>query len=163
MVEEINITIEGNRDKIAGIEETSDKVIVNYIQSGQMRPIEIPREYVNYVRDVINGMELGERYSSKYVYNKCIIQYKIKSKIIEDRLPILKEVLEKNGLNEMKIENIFNDLEKNEEFTLSSFEEIIGQRQVNTSEYFRFYGCIRYWTEKGIIFYNSKGSIMRLG
>jgi len=161
-MEEIKITIDGNRDKVGEITETSDQVIINYIVGDQTRQIIIPREYVDYVKDVISGMELGERYSSKYVYNKCILQFKIKSKIIEDRLPILKEVLEKNGLNEIKIKNILNDLEKNEEFTLSTFEEILGIRGPN-SEYFKFYGCIRYWTEKGVIFYNSKGSIMRLG
>ena len=163
MQEEISINIDGHRDKVGEITETSDQVIINYIVGDQTRQIVIPREYIDYVKDVIDGMELGERYSSKYVYNKCILQFKIKSKIIEDRLPILKEVLEKNGLNEMKIKNIFNELEKNDEYTLSTFDEIIGIRDTKTSEYFRFYGCIRYWAEKGIIYYNTKGSIMRIG
>ena len=162
MEEEISITIDGNRDKLGGIEETSDQVIINYIVGDQTRQIIIPREYVDYVKTVIDGMELGERYTSKFIYNRCIKHFKIKSKIIEDRLPILKEVLIKNGLNEIKIKNIFNELEKDDEYTLSTFEEILGIRGPN-SEYFRFYGCIRYWTEKNVIFYNSKGSIMRIG
>jgi len=163
MQEEINITIDGKRDRVGEIIETSNQVLINYIVGDQTRQIIIPREYVDYVKTVIDGMELGERYSSKYIYNKCIFQFKIKSKIIEDRLPILKEVLIKNGLNELKIKNIFEEFEKNDEFSLMQFEEMIGTRDTKTSDYFKFYGCIRYWVEKGVIFYNSKGSIMRIG
>ena len=162
-MEELTINIDGERDKIDSIDDaTEDCVILNYKSKDQIRPITIKREIIDFVRSVIDQMEVGVYHHSKFVYNKYIRHFKIKSQIIQNSLPILKKVLQEHNIQKLAIENIFNELDKNEEYSLMNFEEMIGIRDLKNSHYFRCYGAIRYLKERQIIEYTSKGGIYRL-
>lgn len=161
-MEEIDITIGTGRDKIESIDEMGDTVILNYQASGQTRPITIPRMIINYVKEVIDEMEVGELYKSTYVYNKCIAKFNIKSNILLERMNIIKSILNEHNLEPFTIRNILNELEEHPLFLKMTFKELIGTREMKTSWYFKIYGAIRYWAEKGVIHYNQRGSIVRV-
>lgn len=157
-----DITVKGERDKIAGIDETNpDIVIVRYKSGDQIRPIEIPREYINYVKELIDQMQPGERYGSKFVYNRCIKHFDIKSEIIKKRLCFISEKLSEHGIAQNRVQTIIDELASDNDFMLMEFEELIGTRDIRTSDYFKIYGCIRYWAKKEAIDYNQRGSIWK--
>ena len=163
MGEELTINIDGERDKIDSIDESQeDSIILNYKSKDQIRPIIVPKEVIRFVRSVIDGMEVGVYYHSKYIYNKYIDHFKIKSRIIEDRLPILKKVLKNHNISQIAIENIMGDLDRDDKYSRMPFEEMIGLRQIKDSHYFRCYGAIRYLKERQVIEYTSKGGVYRL-
>lgn len=162
MVEEIEIRIGGGKDKISSIEEGEDVVIVSYASRGQTRPIVVPMHIIKFVKEVLDSFPVGEPSTSKVVYHRYIRHYKLKSKIIEERAPILKKVLGGHNLVPMAISNILHELDENDNFSLMTFKEMIGSRDVKTSDYFKIYAAIRYWVAKELISYNSKGTICRL-
>lgn len=159
MSEEIDIQINGSRDKISSIEEYSDSVVVNYCSGDQIRTIIVPKHTIEFVKSVIDQMEVGERYTSIYVYNHYIKHYKIKSKIAAKVLNEVKNALERRGMGSEMVEGVISDVK---DVTLMEFQEFIGSREIKTSHYFRCYAAIRYWSEKGNIQYNQKGSIWRV-
>ncbi len=159
----VKLEIGGGRDKLAGIEEDTDIVVVKYEQSGQERSIEIPIDYLMYVKNLIDGMEPGTRYASKYVYNKCIKHFRIKSQIVEERMKILAKVMLRKGLGRQTADEILEELEQHDDWMLMDFEELIGTRDTKTSDYFKIYGCIRYWYDKGVIDYTKRGGIYKHG
>lgn len=162
MTESINVYIGTGKDKIVGIEEEEDNVIVNYSSNNQVRPIIVPRNIIRWMENLINTLEVGEPYKSLFLYNRYIKDFKIKSKIISDRMDIIKSELFKRRVPELLVNGIMKDLEDNNFFSLMSWEEMIGQRDTKTSDYFKVYGAIRYFTEKGMISYNSRGTILRI-
>lgn len=165
MPEEITININSERDKIKGIDEYPDIVILNYEKNEQIRPIEIPRKYIDYVNEVIEGMEVGRldgKYKSVYIYNKCIHHFKIESNIVKKRMEIISKVLKRRNINEVMINGILDELKMNNEFALMDFAEFIGTRKIENSDYFKIYGAIRYWAEKKKINYNKLGYIVRV-
>jgi len=162
MEEEIDITHgKRGRDKIKGIKETYNKVIVHYEKAGQVRDIEIPIEMVDFVGELIKQMEFGENHHSKYIYNKCIENFGIKSEIVKSKMDKIKSVLVDRKLPQSIVDSVIRELTDDTEFMQMTFEELIGLR-TGESMYFKIYGCIKYFEEKDKINYNKRGYIMRL-
>lgn len=161
MSEEVDVSVGTGRDKIKGIEETPDSVVVNYVQGEQVRPIVVPMEIINFVRDTIDNMEVGERYASKYLYNHYIRHFRIQSEIVRGIIEVFKKALNSRDIDDIIVNGIIDDVLKDDK-SLMTFEEFIGVRKIKDSHYFKVYAAIRYWKEKGKIMYNSKGSIWRV-
>jgi len=163
MVETIDLPEDKRgKDKVIGISECTDRVIIHYERSGQKREIEVPRNYINFVEKLINGMEYGTQYHSKYIFNKGIVEFDIESNIIKSKIGLIQEILKKWNISKNTTEGIIKDLLNNNEFILMSYEEFIGIRKMDKSDYFRFYGAIKYWEAKEKISYNKRGYIMRI-
>lgn len=150
------------RDKVKGFTMSGSDIIVHYEKSGQKWDIVVPHEYINYIKELIDDMEYGMDYKSKFVYNKVIKKFNIKSNIIKERLPVLRRILEERGINQQLVESIMRELYELPEFANIDFVELIGTRKIDDSDYFRVYGALKYWEFKQKISYNLRGTIMRL-
>lgn len=159
---EVVITINGERDKIAGIEESEESIDVIYERSGQTRIISVSQKMVIWMYNAINEYPVGEPIKSTALFNKYIREHKIKSDIVESRLKIIKDILNQNNINSLKIDNIIFALENIDSFILMTFKELIGSRDTENSLYFKLYSTLKYWQQKGEIEYNSKGYVYRL-
>jgi hypothetical protein len=157
----MEIRIDGQRDKVERIEEMSNYVTLIYIKNEQVRPIKIEKEIIDFVYITINKMIVGERYTSKYIYMNYINHFKIKSQIYRRFIESFIKYVDMRNIDFIVIDGIIRDLD-NDEVSLMSFEEFIGTRKTQDSLYFKLWGAIRYWVEKGIIQYNSKGSVWRV-
>lgn len=153
---------EEGRDKILGIEEYNHTIVVNYEKSGQLRKIEVPRDIVDNVKRIINKMEVGEMYTSKYICMKYIKENRIPSKIIESRMGIIEKKMEKNGIQQINRQWTIEDLKQDDDFYLMTYEELIGTRKLKDSLYFQLYGSIKYWVDKEQIIHNRRGGVFRV-
>ncbi|MBW2970797.1 hypothetical protein KY320_01405 [Candidatus Woesearchaeota archaeon] len=162
-MEKINITKGEGRDKIISVSECDNRVVLQYqYESGQKRDLEVPMDYIKYVREVIDEMVFNEKYHSKFVYNKAIRHFNIQSEILANKMEIIEKTMQDWGIVAQTRKGVLNDLRSNSNFVLMDFEEFIGHRSMKDSDYFKIYGAIKYWEHKGKIAYNLRGFIMRL-
>jgi len=161
MREEITISTGRGKDRVSGIEEVEDEVIVSYTSGNQTRQIVVSIDIINFIESVINQMNLNEKYKSKYLYRLYIKNYRIKSEIIKEYEMALTSVLKGRGKSDFLINGILDELDSLG-VTLMSFKEMIGSRKVETSHYFKVYAAIRYFEKKERISYTSAGTIQRL-
>ena len=161
MREEINISTGRGKDRVSGIQEIDDEVIVSYTSGNQTRQIIVSMNIINFVESVINQMNSNEKYKSKYLYRLYIKNYRIKSEIIKEYEMALTSVLKGRDMSDFVINGILDELDSLG-VTLMSFKEMIGSRKVETSHYFKVYASIRYFEKKGRISYSSAGTIQRL-
>lgn len=163
--EQLKIRLDVGRDRVKEIFDEGDTITVIMESKGQSRPITISKSMVMDVQDIINRMEIGESYKSKFVYNRYIQSKRIKSKLLMDRMNILKDVLMGHNLNKEAVDNIINELENNEAFSKLDFKELLGTRGKEGNEastYFKIYASLRYLANCGFIEYKSSGQIVRL-
>lgn len=166
MDEQVRITIGTGRDKIKEIYEEEGDITVVYEQGGQQRNIIVEKSLIRVVMKIIEGMQIGKRYASKFIYNRVITHLNIKSNIIMDRMPILIKTLKEHKLPEVTINNLTDELSNNESYSLMDFREFIGTRDAKggylNSYYFKVYGALKYLQDKNIILHNQRGSVFRL-
>lgn len=157
------LTPKGGRDKIQCIEEYHDKIILIMADNAgtQARPIEVPMTVINFVKREVEKHNVGYPFPSKVIQNKYIKEFKIPSKIIDDRLPVIERVLKIHNMNPLLIENVIYELKEDDYFYLMSWEENIGSRKTG-SIYFQLYAALRYIEEKGMIQYSASGQICRI-
>ena len=161
-MEIVDIPTNKGRDKINSISECHNRIIMHYEKSGRSVDIEVPRVYVDYIKHLIDEMEYGLNYHSKYIYNKCVEKFGIESKVINKRLNLIKQILLKRNIEKQIVESIMNELNDSKEFKRMDFEELIGIRDTKESFYFKIYASIKYWEAKEKISYNKRGYIMRI-
>ena len=150
------------KDKILGISECTDRVILHYEKAGQARDTEIPRAYVDYVKKLIDSMDYGTNFHSKYIYNRCIEKFNIESNIVKQKLNFIEQILKERKLQPSIIDSIMKELQQSKDFMLMDFQELIGTRTIESSEYFKIYGCIKYHEAKNRLSYNKRGYFMRI-
>ena len=161
MEEELELLGGEGKDRIVSMEETTNKVIVVYDANGKIQTYEVPRTYIDYVKQLIDRMEVGERYTSTYIYNRFIDDFHQQSSIMKDRLPFIEAELIRHGLGDFIIKSIIESITKNKNIMRMEYKEFIGTRKAD-AKYFLIWIAIRYWKEKELIEYNDKGSIFRL-
>lgn len=165
-MEEERITIDGGsgRDKIEGVEELTDKIIICYNdKSGKISQVEVPRKIINFVGDYIEGLNVGERTKSVELYEAFIREFRVKSNIAVKHLNLMKQkIKDLNLLDDIRTLYLIEELERDDEFILQSWKEFIGSRKTERALYFKCWLAIRYWAQKEKIDYSCRGTITRL-
>lgn len=150
------------RDKISNISEEDGSITVTIVgTSGQENTIEVPEEIFMAVSKVVDKLEVGVKYGTRYIHNRVIDDIGRKSPIVEKRMPLLKKTLLEHNINPVVVDNVLAELNANKDWSLMEFEENIGRRKAKDSLYFKIYGSLKVLEERGTIQYAQK-SIVRL-
>lgn len=168
MNKEFNIESDSSgTDRVEGIEDYGEEIVLNYLTRNkktgepQMQKINVGKKVLDFVEEYIEELNVGEKTSIIELADAFVNHFKIKSKIVSKRIPCVREALEKNGFDSIRISYVMSDLENNYQFRKMDWEEIIGTRNTKNSIYFKLWASLRKYKQDGKINYLKSGNFWR--